>query len=318
MKFKDYYEVLGVARDASQADIKKAYRKLAHKFHPDVSKESGAEEKFKDVAEAYATLKDAEKRAAYDQLGRHASGEDFVPPQGWEKHFAQNFGQGGGGHFEDVDLSDLFAAFGGRGGRSGGHGFSRGPRPGQDFEVKVQVTLEQVYAGAEIDLELVLPEVGADGVTRRAPKTFRVRVPKGAEDGQRLRLAGKGGPGAHGGPNGDLYLVLSFAPNALYRVTGRDLYLDLPLAPWEAVLGASVEVPTLGGAVEMNIPAGTAAGRKLRLAKRGLPSAKGDPGDLYAIVRIEVPTAPGARERELYEELKKVSGDNPRARMPRG
>lgn len=313
MKFKDYYEVLGVPRDVSPEDLKKAYRKLAHAHHPDVNKDAGAEDRFKEIGEAYATLKDPEKRAAYDQLGRHAPGDQFTPPPGWEQQFAQHFGGGGQGGFEDVDLSDLFSAFG------GGRGRGR-PRamPGQDFEVATPVTLEQVFEGAEIDVQLALPETGADGLPHRVPKTFRVKVPKGAEDGQRLRLAGKGGPGRNGGPNGDLYLVLTLAAHPLYRVDGRDLYLDLPLAPWEAVLGASVEVPTPAGAVEMNIPAGTAAGRKLRLAKRGLPSAKGDPGNLYAVIRIDVPAKPSDRERALYEQLKEAAGDNPRAGLARG
>ncbi len=318
MKFKDYYEALGVARDASDADIKKAYRKLAHKYHPDVSKDPDGEEKFKSVAEAYATLKDPEKRAAYDQLGRHRAGEDFVPPRDWQQHYAhQPFGNGGAGgaHFEDIDLSDLFAAFASHDGGGRARPRARAARPGQDFEVSAPVTLEQIHAGAEIDIELSLPETGADGMPHRVAKTFRVKIPKGAEDGQRLRLAGKGGAGTKGGGNGDLYIVLALQPHPLYRLTGRDLYLDLPLAPWEAVLGASVEVPTLAGIVEMNIPAGTSAGRKLRLARRGLPSAKGEPGDLYAIVRIEVPASPSARERELYGELQKASSFEPRARL---
>jgi curved DNA-binding protein len=312
MKFKDYYEVLGVARDASADDIKKAYRKLAHKYHPDVSSDPDGEAKFKEVGEAYETLKDAEKRAAYDQLGTHRPGESFEPPPGWQQNFgggAFSEGFSGATRFDDVDLSDLFAAFGG-GARNTGR--SRASA-GQDFEVRAPVTLEQVYEGAEIDLDLALPEIGSDGVTHRVPRTFRVKVPKGAEDGQRLRLAGKGSPGRNGGPNGDLFLTLAFEPHALYRPSGRDLYLDLPLAPWEAVLGATVEVPTLGGSVEMNIPAGSAAGRKMRLAKRGLPAANGHSGDLYAIVRIAVPSAPDAREKALYEELRSASRFDARA-----
>lgn len=312
MKFKDYYEVLGVTREASADDIKKAYRKLAHKYHPDVSSDPDGEAKFKDVAEAYATLKDADKRAAYDELGRHRPGEDFQPSQGWEEHFGgRGFGGGagrGGGRFEDVDLSDLFAAFGGGRGAA-----SRGPTPGQDFEVQATVTLEQVHAGAEIDIDLAIPETGADGLPRRVSKTFRVRVPKGTEDGQRLRLAGKGGASRNGGPPGDLYIVLTLQPHPLYRVSGRDLSIDLPIAPWEAALGASVEVPTLGGPVEMAIPANTSSGRRLRLSKRGLPTADGSSGDLYAVVVITVPPKLSARERELYEELKKASSAHPRA-----
>ena len=316
MKFKDYYKALGVARDASDADIKKAYRKLAHKYHPDVSKDPAGEEKFKDVAEAYATLKDAEKRAAYDQLGAHRSGENFTPPRGWQQSYGQQPFGDGDAHFEDVDLSDLFAAFASREGGARGH--ARGARPGPDYEVSAAVTLEQIHAGAEIDIALDMPQIGDDGMPHRAEKTFRVKIPKGAVDGQRMRLTGKGGAGRNGGNNGDLYIVLALQPHPLYRPSGRDLYIDLPLAPWEAVLGASVEVPTLAGIVEMNIPAGTSAGRKLRLAKRGLPSAKGEPGDLYAIVRIEVPDSPSPRERELYGELKKASSSQPPARWTDG
>ncbi len=316
MKFKDYYETLGVARDASADDVKKAYRKLAHKLHPDVSKEKDAEERFKDVAEAYATLKDPEKRAAYDQLGRHRPGEDFQPPPEWRSHFARGGFDGNGAGFEDVDLSDLFAAFGGRAGRGGAR--ASAARPGQDFEVKAPVTLEQVFAGAAITIDLVLPEAQADGSVQRVPRTFSVKVPKGAENGQRLRLAGKGGPGRNGGPAGDLYIELAVQPHPLYRVDGRDLVIELPLAPFEAVLGTTVEVPTLAGTVEMSIPAGTAAGRKLRLSRRGLPHAKGEPGDLYAIVRIVVPPAPSDRERALYEELRGAAHDDPRARWVRG
>ena len=181
--------------------------------------------------------------------------------------------------------------------------------------MRADVTLEQVFAGSEIEVQIALPEVGSDGLPHRTSRTFRVTVPKGAEDGQRLRLAGKGGASSGGGPNGDLFIVLGVRPHPLYRVAGRDLYLDLPLAPWEAVLGATVDVPTLGGVVEMNIKAGTAAGTKLRLGKRGLPGADGRAGDLYATVRIDVPTSPSARERELYAELQKASTFDARARL---
>ena len=311
MKFKDYYEVLGVAREATEADIKKAYRKLAHKYHPDVSKDPKGEAKFKEVNEAYATLKDTEKRAAYDQLGRHQPGEEFEPSRGWQQNFGGTSGAGAA-RFEDVDLSDLFSAFGGRG---GGGRAKRAPQPGQDYEVNAPVTLEQVFAGDEIDIDLAIPEVDDAGLPQRVSKTFRVRIPKGAEDGQRMRLTGKGGKSRNGGPNGDLFLALSFRPHPFYRVVGKDLYLDLPLAPWEAVLGGSVEVPTLGGTVELNIAAGTTAGRKLRLSKRGLPGADGKAGDLYAVVQIDVPKSPTARERELYTSLQTESSFDARATL---
>ncbi len=312
MKFKDYYEVLGVARDATAADIKKAYRKLAHQYHPDVSTDPEGEAKFKEVAEAYATLKDVEKRAAYDDLGRHRAGEEFEPSAGWRQHFAEGAGTRGGfasssGGFDDVDLSDLFAAFGQRGRAA------RGPEPGPDYEVAAPVTLEQIHAGAEIDIDLAIPEVGEDGLPRRVSKTFRVRVPKGTEDGQRLRLPGKGGASRNGGPAGDLYLVLRIEPHPLYRVAGRDLTIDVPLAPWEAALGANVEVPTLAGTVELSIPPGTSSGRRLRLGKRGLPTADGGAGDLYAVIGIALPATASDRERALYEELKKASTFTPRS-----
>lgn len=313
MKFKDYYQVLGIERNATLDEVKQAYRKLAHKYHPDVSKDPHGEEKFKDIAEAYTTLKDSEKRAAYDQLGRHRQGEDFVPPQDWQNEFR---GFGGFGKsdasFADVDLADLLAAFAASRHGGGSQPKSRRARHGQDYEVSVPITLEQIYEGAETDVTVALPEYDENGLLHHAQRTFRVRVPKGATDGQRLRLSGKGGQGINGGKNGDLYLVMSLTPHSLYRISGQDLYLDLPLAPWEAVLGASVEVPTLGGTVELKIAPGTTAGRQLRLAKRGLPTPSGGKGDLFAVVKIEVPTKPSPQERELLSQLAAVSSFNPR------
>ncbi len=314
MKYKDYYEILGVKRDAGADDIKKAYRKLAHKYHPDVSKDPAGEAKFKDVAEAYQTLKDPEKRAAYDNLGRHQPGEEFRPPPGWDGGGAGT----GGFSFEDIDLSDLFGNLGGGFGRGG---FGRGgsiPIPGQDFEVTAPVTLEDAFRGTEMDLNLSVPEPDEHGRLRRVPLVFRARIPKGVTDGDRLRLPGKGGKGLNGGPNGNLYLNIALQPHPLYRATGHDLYLDLPLAPWEAALGASVEVPTLAGAVSLKIPAGTSSGRKLRLAGRGLPKRKEGAGDLYAVAQIVVPDKTGEREQALYRELAENSKFNPRAAFPKG
>nr|WP_314631219.1 DnaJ C-terminal domain-containing protein [uncultured Noviherbaspirillum sp.] len=307
MEYKDYYAALGVERGASAADIKKAYRRLAHKYHPDISKDPDGEARFKEVQEAYATLKDPEKREAYDQLGRRPAGERFEPPPDWAQEF------GGAGNFGDVDLADLLAAFAERrGGRQ-----SRRPRRGQDVEATAPVTLEQVHDGAEVDIRLNLPEYDAQGLLHHVPRTFRVRIPGGASDGQRLRLAGKGGPGHHGGPAGDLYVVMKVLPHPLYRVSGRDLYMDLPLTPSEAVLGGTIEVPTLRGRVALKVAAGTAAGRQLRLAKRGLPGGDGDYGDLYAVVRIDVPKSPNERERALYAELAEASAFDPRVHFPR-
>jgi curved DNA-binding protein len=309
MKFKDYYSALGVERTASAAQIKQAYRKLAHKYHPDISKDPAGEEKFKEIAEAYATLKDGEKRAAYDQLGSHRAGENVEPPHSWQQGFAAD-----GAAFGDVDMADILAAFAASR-QGGGPGARVRPARGEDYEVNAPITLEQIYDGGETDVRLSMPEYDEHGKLHRVPRTYRVRVPKGAEDGQRLRLSGKGGQGRDGGKHGDLYVVMKVIPHPLYRVSGKDLYLDLPLTPWEAVLGAAVLVPTLGGKVELNIPAGTAANRQFRLARRGLPSATGEAGNLYAVVRIEVPPAPTVRERELFEQLAAESKFNPRQHL---
>ena len=309
MKYKDYYKVLGVERTASADDIKKAYRKLAHKFHPDVSKEKNAKEKFQEIGEAYETLKNAEKRAAYDHLGSgFQAGQDFRPPPDWEQQFGARFGHGGNAQapFDEADLADLFAGFSGR--RPGG----RFPMPGQDFEVDARITLEQAARGTELELNLSVTEHDERGAPRRVPTTLRVRIPKGATEGQRLRIPGRGGKGFDGGRDGDLFLNISLAPHRLFRADGHDLYVDLPLAPWEAVLGASVEVPTLDGAVRLKVPAGTRAGQKLRLARRGLPRREGE-GDLFAVVQIAVPAAPSARERALFEQLAEESRFNPRS-----
>ena len=311
MKYKDYYAILGVERTASADDIKKAYRKLAQKHHQDVNKETGAEEKFKEIAEAYQTLKDSEKRAAYDQLGSgFQPGEDFRPPPDWERQFRTQ-GADGGFSFDDLDLSDLFESLSGRRGR-GGAGRANRPRPGEDYEVTVRLPLEYAYRGTQIDLNLNVPEYSNDGSVRHVPKTIKARIPKGATDGQRLRLRAQGGKGVNGGRDGDLYLNIVLHAHPLFRPSGHDLYLDLPLAPWEAALGATIEVPTLDGAVNLKIPPGTAAGRKLRLGKKGLPKPGSGEGDLYAIVQIVNPTVMNERERELFKELAEASRFDPR------
>ncbi|HWW21430.1 MAG TPA: DnaJ C-terminal domain-containing protein [Steroidobacteraceae bacterium] len=307
MKYKDYYAILGVERAASEADIKKAYRRLAHKYHPDVSKEAGAEERFKEVAEAYQTLKDSDKRAAYDQLGSHSAGQDFQPPPDWRRQWQPS--EEAGFSVDELDLSALFEHL--RSGRGAGGG--RRSMAGQDYEVAVPITIEQAYSGAEIDLDLEMPEYDAAGRVHRTPHAFKARIPKGATDGQRLRIPGKGGKGINGGRNGDLYLNVSLRPHPYYRAAGHDLYLDLPLAPWEAVLGTSVEVPTPGGSVMLKVPAGTQAARQLRLPGRGLPKPKSGQGDLYAVVQIVVPGTVSERERALYRELSESSAFDPRA-----
>jgi curved DNA-binding protein len=312
MKYKDYYATLGVEKTAGADDIKKAYRKLARKYHPDVSKEANAKEKFQEVSEAYETLKDAEKRKAYDQLGEYQPGQDFRPPPGWE----QQFNSGGGGFsFDDVDLADLFAGL--AGGRRGGFRSAQRPDmpiPGEDYDVVARVPLEQAFSGTMLELNLEMPQLDEQGRLTRVPHKFTARIPPGVTDGERLRLAGKGGKGFNGGRNGDLYLNISLLPHKVFRVTGRDLYLDLPLAPWEAVLGASVEIPTLGGPVRLKIRPGTQAGQQLRLAKRGLPKPNAE-GDLYVIVQIAVPPESTEAEQALYQQLAETSKFNPRAKL---
>jgi curved DNA-binding protein len=304
MKYKDYYAILGVERGANDDDIKKAYRKLARKYHPDVSKEPDAEDKFKEVSEAYETLKDAEKRAAYDQLGRHSTGEDFRPPPDWQQQFG-----GAQFSFDDVDLADLFEGLAGRQQTRR----RTGPIPGADYEAGVRLMFDQAYKGAEIELDLIAVEYDEQGNARRAPHRLKVRIPPGVVDGQKLRVPGKGGKGLRGGRNGDLYLDIGVESHPLYRADGLDLHMDLPLAPWEAVLGTSVEMPTPGGKVSLKVPPGTRAGQKLRLAGRGLSRPDGTKGNFYADVHIAVPTVVDERQRELYRQLANASSFNPRA-----
>ncbi len=323
MKFKDYYQTLGVAREASADDIKQAYRKLARKYHPDVSKEADAEARFKEVGEAYEVLKDPEKRAAYDAIGSRAGGEDFQPPPGWDAGY-EFHGSGGGGGPEDIDprqFSDFFeslfgrrAARGGGGGgaRRGGGGGGQINLRGEDHHAKVLVDLEDAYAGARRNLTLRMPAYDEQGHGILQERTLDVSIPRGIRQGQHLRLAGQGGPGLGKGPAGDLFLEIEFKPHPRFRVDGRDIYVDLPLAPWEAALGASVPVPMPDGEVELTIPAGSAAGRKLRLKGKGIP---GDPpGDLYAVLGIVLPPARSDGERRAYEALKAAAGAdfNPR------
>jgi curved DNA-binding protein len=302
MKYKDYYRILGVERGASDEDIKKAYRKLARKYHPDVSKEPNAKEQFQEVSEAYETLRDKEKRAAFDSLGTHRPGQDFRPSSDWYERFGGNAGEDLGG----IDLSDLFESLGAFT-RGGGRGF-RGARNvqlrGQDYAVNVDISLEEAAHGTERQLEL-------DG------RSIRARIPRGVTDGEKLRLTGKGGPGSNGGPAGDLYLNITLHAHSLFRVAGHDLHLEVPIAPWEAALGAQIEIPTLEGRVSLKVPPGSASGQKLRLSGKGLPKPHGGAGDLYANLSIVLPGTLTEREKKLYEELRDASRFDPRNRFRR-
>jgi curved DNA-binding protein len=293
VKFKDYYAALEVPRDADADTIKKAYRRLARKYHPDVSKEAGAEDRFKEVTEAYETLRDPEKRAAYDALGQRRPGEEMEPPPDWREHFG-----GGFQDMDDTDLADLLAALSGR-----HRAHATGPRPGRDFDVRAAISLEDAHRGTQMHLNLERPE---------GPQTLQVTVPAGVTQGQKLRLRGQGGKGVRGGPDGDIYVHLELQPHPRYRVDGKDLYFDLPLAPWEAALGGEVRVNTLDGDVMLTVPAGSHSGRKLRLRGRGLGAGK-TRGDLYAIVHIDVPGTLTPREKELFEALARESRFDPRS-----
>jgi len=309
MEYKDYYQVMGVARDATQDDIKRAYRRLARRYHPDVSDAPDAEERFKELGEAYEVLKDPEKRAAYDQLGSGwQAGQDFHPPPDWDQGFEFH-----GGDFDGAaGFSDFFDTLFGHGGYAGhGHGGVHGQ--GGDSHARVAIDLEDAFHGATRSLTLRHTELGADGRPRVAARTLRVGIPRGVYEGQHIRLAGQGEPGPGGAPAGDLYLEVVFHPHRLYRVSGRDLYLELPLAPWEAALGATVKVPTPAGAVELKIPAGSAAGRQLRLKGRGIPGAS--PGDLYVVLQIALPPADDEHTQAAYRALQQAAPFNPRAHL---
>lgn len=307
MKFKDYYEILGLARSANQDEVKQAYRKLARKYHPDVSKDPDAETRFKELGEAYAVLKDPEKRAAYDQMGSQwKAGQDFQPPPGWDAGFefsGGDFGAGPGG-----DHSDFFEALFGRHFGTGQRGHMRAQ--GQDHHAKVQIDLLDAYRGAQRSIALRMPALDAQGRVTLQERKLDVSIPKGICAGQHLRLAGQGAPGIGGGAAGDLYLEIVFKPDPKFRADSRDVYANLPLAPWEAALGAAVMAPTPEGPVRLTIPPGSVAGRQLRLKGRGIPGMP--PGDLYVVLGIALPPADSEAAQEAYRAMAKAFDFNPR------
>lgn len=297
MQFKNYYAIMGLARDASQGEIKRAYRQLARKYHPDVSKDPDAENRFKELGEAYAVLKDLEKRAAYDALGSDwKDGQDFRSTPGRNGGF--EFSGGGEGDGSDADFSDFFASLYGRRGRRpetpGGAYQARG----QDHHAQISIDLEDAYSGATRSISLQTPEVDELGRVHLRRHGLKVSIPRGIRAGQHIRLAGQGMPGLGEGPPGDLYLEVAFNQHPLYRVEQRDVYHDLPIAPWEAALGTTLAVPTPDGQVELKIPAGVVAGRKLRLKGRGIPGAT--PGDFYLVLKIAQPPADSESARSFY------------------
>ena len=307
MEFKDYYATLGIPHQASAAEIKHAYRKLARKFHPDVSKEPNAEARFKEITEANEALSDVERRAAYDDVvERHKTGRDFSPPPGWDSGF--EFSGRNGADAPDISHSDFFEALFGR--HAAG---ARGPRPagdmaGSDHHAKVQIELQDAYRGARRSVALRVQQIDAQGQVKMHTRQLDVNIPKGVREGQHLRLAGQGGAGFGSGPAGDLYLEIQFAPSPHFRADGRDVTLDLAVTPWEAALGAQITVATPDGSVQMTVPAGAASGLKLRLRGQGIPAASGSlaPGDLYAVLSIILPKADTDAGVAAYRALAKT------------
>ena len=327
MEFRDYYKVLGVERTASADAIRKAYRRLAHKYHPDVSKEANAEARFKEMQEAYEVLKDPEKRAAYDQLGSQwKAGEQFRPPPDWGSGFEfsgdgraragrsrgrgagpRGFGAGEGGGLGEQDFSEFFSSLFG-----GGSPFAaEGRRPGRDHHARIEIDLEEAFRGTTRMLELKRPELKPDGTLELRNHTVRVTIPPGVTTGQLIRLAGQGEPASGRGSAGDLYLETHIRPHRLFQVDGRDVTLTLPVAPWEAALGASVTVPTLGGPVEVQIPPGSQSGQKLRLRGRGLPGKPA--GDQFVQLKVVLPPGTSPEAKALYEEMRRKLNFDPRA-----
>ena len=318
MKFRDYYQILGVERSASADEIKKQYRKLARKYHPDVSKEADADARMKEVNEAYAVLSDPERRAAYDQLGReYQPGQDFRPPPDWDAGF--EFSGHGIPPENAADFSDFFAElFSHIGGarRPGGMGSMGGmggyEARGQDHHARVVIDLDDAWTGSTRQISLRVPQVGAGGRIALATRTLNVRIPQGVREGQLIRLAGQGAPGLTGGAAGDLYLEVHFAAHRRFRVEGRDLHLTLPVAPWEAALGATIAIALPAGQqVKVRIPEGAQSGRELRVRGKGIP---GDPpGDLFLTVEVVLPDANNAKARQFYETMQRELAFNPRA-----
>jgi curved DNA-binding protein len=320
VEFKDYYELLGVKRDASEAEIKKAFRRLARKYHPDVSKEPDAELRMQEVNEAYAVLSDPEKRAAYDQLGRsYRPGEEFRPPPDWDAGF--EFSDHTFSAEEAAQFSDFFANLFGRGRAGFGDPFGAGgfrgsarpghaPGRGEDHHAKVMLTIEESFLGGTRQIALRVPRLDSNGRLTLENRTLTVKIPKGIRDGQTIRLAGQGGPGTGGAPAGDLLLQVRFEPHPRYRVEGRDLHLTLPVAPWEAALGAVLPVTLPNGTLKVRIPAGAQSGRQVRARGKGLPSDP--PGDLVITLRVVLPPADTPAARALYEKMAQELDFDPR------
>ena len=314
MEYKDYYKIMGVPRGATQDEIKRAYRKLARKYHPDVSKEANAEEKFKEVGEAYEVLKDPEKRAAYDQIGSQwQQGQKFTPPPNWDAGFT--FSGGGFTEADTAGFSDFFESlFGRASAQPGKKGYSRSFHvQGEDHHAKILIELEDSNQGATRTISLKIPEINRSGHVHIKNRTLNIKIPKGIKEGQRIRLSGQGDPGMGEGQSGDLFLEIKFKQHPFFRAEGKDIFVDLPVTPWEAALGEKITVPTLNGKIELKIPDNSQSGQKLRIKGHGLP---GSPvGDQYVILRIMTPPAVTDKEKDFYQQMSQTIPMNPRAEM---
>lgn len=309
MEFKDYYKILGVDENVSAPELKAAYRRLARKYHPDVSKAADADERFKELGEAYEVLKDPDKRAEYDQLraqGARRPDGGFEPPPDWASR--AGFSQGGFTGADASQFSDFFDAMFGGGRQTRGQSWYA--MRGDDIHHKLPIFLEEAFSGAEKTISLRVPEADPNGRVQQRQRSLKVKIPAGVTEGQNIRLRGQGAPGQGGGEPGDLYLEIQIAPHPLYSVEGRDLSLDLPVTPWEAALGATVTVPTLAGKVQLKVPEGTHSGKRLRLKGKGLPGKQ--PGDLYVTVQVKMPPAQTERSKTLFRELAEEVPFNPR------
>ena len=317
MDFKDYYAVLGVSESATPEEIKKAYRKLARKYHPDVSKEADASDRFKDVGEAYEVLKDPEKRAEYDQLRKYGTRDDgsFQPPPGWQS--ASGFGGGGYTEADARQFSDFFEEIfgGGRRGGFGGGGFRQSMRMrGEDVHARLALFLEEAFNGCEKQVSFTVHEPDDQGRLIPRPKTLKVKIPAGMREGQHIRLKGQGAPGVGGGESGDLFIEVELAPHPHFSIEGRDVLVTVPISPWEAALGATVTVPTVSGKVNVKVPKGATSGRKLRLKGKGFPGKH--PGDQIVVLQVAMPEQHTAEAEALYEKLAELEkGFNPRSKL---
>jgi curved DNA-binding protein len=317
MDFKDYYAVLGVSESATPEEIKKAYRKLARKYHPDVSKEADASDRFKDVGEAYEVLKDPEKRAEYDQLRKYGTRDDgsFQPPPGWQS--ASGFGGGGYTEADARQFIDFFEEIfgGGRRGGFGGGGFRQSMRMrGEDVHARLALFLEEAFNGCEKQVSFTVHEPDDQGRLIPRQKTLKVKIPAGMREGQHIRLKGQGAPGVGGGESGDLFIEVELAPHPHFSIEGRDVLVTVPISPWEAALGATVTVPTVSGKVNVKVPKGATSGRKLRLKGKGFPGKH--PGDQIVVLQVAMPEQHTAEAEALYEKLAELEkGFNPRSKL---